>query len=99
MPLPSKGPIVQVQEEGLSTQECTLKRAPWLLSGMILMGLDSYFPPTIFHILFMDTPLGDHDSSALDGVLVDSSSRMGAKSSYFSPPLSHLCSLKCKQKS
>ncbi|KAJ9048152.1 hypothetical protein DSO57_1037901 [Entomophthora muscae] len=44
MPLPSKDPIVQVLGEGLSIQESTPKRAPWLLSGMILMALDSYFP-------------------------------------------------------
>ncbi|KAJ9056955.1 hypothetical protein DSO57_1027150 [Entomophthora muscae] len=44
MPLPSEDPIVQVPEEGLGTQESPPKCAPWLLSEMILMGLDSYFP-------------------------------------------------------
>ncbi|KAJ9062251.1 hypothetical protein DSO57_1012699 [Entomophthora muscae] len=44
MPLPSEDPIFQVQEDGFGTQESAPKRAPWLLDGMILMGLDSYFP-------------------------------------------------------
>ncbi|KAJ9085216.1 hypothetical protein DSO57_1016196 [Entomophthora muscae] len=44
IPLPFKDPIVQVPEEDLGAQESAPKCAPWLLSGMILMGLDSYFP-------------------------------------------------------
>ncbi|KAJ9049200.1 hypothetical protein DSO57_1027138 [Entomophthora muscae] len=39
---PSEVPVAQVPEEGLGIQEP--KCAPWLLGGMILMGLDSYFP-------------------------------------------------------
>ncbi|KAJ9055794.1 hypothetical protein DSO57_1039515 [Entomophthora muscae] len=41
--LPSENPHVLVSEEGLATPELTPKRASWLLNGMILMGLDSYF--------------------------------------------------------
>ncbi|KAJ9058136.1 hypothetical protein DSO57_1015362 [Entomophthora muscae] len=44
MPLPSEDPIVLVSEKGLGTPELTPKHASWLLSGMFLMGLDSYFP-------------------------------------------------------
>ncbi|KAJ9079323.1 hypothetical protein DSO57_1036580 [Entomophthora muscae] len=36
--------VAQIQESGLDTQESLPKRAPWLLSGVILMALDSYFP-------------------------------------------------------
>ncbi|KAJ9069454.1 hypothetical protein DSO57_1018374 [Entomophthora muscae] len=41
---PSEDPIVQAQEDGLGTQESAPKSSPWLLGGMILMGLDFYFP-------------------------------------------------------
>ncbi|KAJ9066106.1 hypothetical protein DSO57_1012951 [Entomophthora muscae] len=41
---PSEIPAPLVQEEGLSIQESAHKHAPWLLGGMILVGLDSYFP-------------------------------------------------------
>ncbi|KAJ9065324.1 hypothetical protein DSO57_1020956 [Entomophthora muscae] len=44
MPLPSGDPIVLVPEEGWSIPESAPKHASWLLSGMVLMGLDSYFP-------------------------------------------------------
>ncbi|KAJ9067286.1 hypothetical protein DSO57_1000869 [Entomophthora muscae] len=44
MLLPSEVPLVRVSEKGLGTPELTPKRASWLLSGMVLMGLDSYFP-------------------------------------------------------
>ncbi|KAJ9077785.1 hypothetical protein DSO57_1013431 [Entomophthora muscae] len=37
-------PVLQTPEEGLGGQELAPKRAPWLLGGMLLMGLDSYFP-------------------------------------------------------
>ncbi|KAJ9073593.1 hypothetical protein DSO57_1014579 [Entomophthora muscae] len=37
-------PGVQPQEDGLEVKEHPPKRASWLLGGMILMGLDSYFP-------------------------------------------------------
>ncbi|KAJ9054085.1 hypothetical protein DSO57_1018211 [Entomophthora muscae] len=37
-------PGVQAQEDGLEAKEHPPKRASWLLGGMILMGLDSYFP-------------------------------------------------------
>ncbi|KAJ9054088.1 hypothetical protein DSO57_1018214 [Entomophthora muscae] len=43
MPLPSEAPVTQVQEKGLGIQEPVPKRSLWLLSSMILMGLDSYF--------------------------------------------------------
>ncbi|KAJ9084065.1 hypothetical protein DSO57_1028116 [Entomophthora muscae] len=41
--LPSEDPPALVSEEGLDIPELTPKRASWLLSGMILMGFDSYF--------------------------------------------------------
>ncbi|KAJ9081752.1 hypothetical protein DSO57_1011346 [Entomophthora muscae] len=43
MPL-SEDRLVLVPEEDLGTPELTLKRAPWVLGRMALMGLDSYFP-------------------------------------------------------
>ncbi|KAJ9070263.1 hypothetical protein DSO57_1010085 [Entomophthora muscae] len=41
---PLEIPVTQVQGEDSDGQEFDPKRAPWLLVGMILMGLDSYFP-------------------------------------------------------
>ncbi|KAJ9049647.1 hypothetical protein DSO57_1022266 [Entomophthora muscae] len=41
---PSGIPVSQVSEEDLIGQELALKCALWLLGGMLLMGLDSYFP-------------------------------------------------------
>ncbi|KAJ9080930.1 hypothetical protein DSO57_1019739 [Entomophthora muscae] len=43
-PLPSEIPVSLGPEEDLVGQELASKRAPWLLGGMLLMGLDSYFP-------------------------------------------------------
>ncbi|KAJ9056716.1 hypothetical protein DSO57_1030144, partial [Entomophthora muscae] len=78
MPLPSEDPLVLVSEEGFGTPGLTPKCASWLLSRMFLMGLDSY-TPGIYCVLSMDTPLSGHASPVLDGVLVDSPSRMGSK--------------------
>ncbi|KAJ9053955.1 hypothetical protein DSO57_1019306 [Entomophthora muscae] len=44
MLLSSEAPVVLAPEEGEAVQESVPKCAPWLLGGMILMGLDSYFP-------------------------------------------------------
>ncbi|KAJ9051484.1 hypothetical protein DSO57_1004221 [Entomophthora muscae] len=41
---PSEIPAPQVPEEDSGGQKLGPKRAPWLLGGMLLMGLDSYFP-------------------------------------------------------
>ncbi|KAJ9058684.1 hypothetical protein DSO57_1010024 [Entomophthora muscae] len=53
---PSEDPLVLVSEEGLGTPELTPKRASWLLSGMVLMGLDSYFP-RVFAVSSLWAPL------------------------------------------
>ncbi|KAJ9071917.1 hypothetical protein DSO57_1032532 [Entomophthora muscae] len=37
-------PGVQAQEDSLEAKEHSPKCASWLLGGMVLMGLDSYFP-------------------------------------------------------
>ncbi|KAJ9062354.1 hypothetical protein DSO57_1011705 [Entomophthora muscae] len=41
---PTEDPVTPDQGEGLDTQGHAPKRATWLLGGMILMGLDFYFP-------------------------------------------------------
>ncbi|KAJ9088581.1 hypothetical protein DSO57_1021610 [Entomophthora muscae] len=41
---PLEMPAPQVPEKDLDGQELGPKSAPWLLDGMLLMGLDSYFP-------------------------------------------------------
>ncbi|KAJ9078382.1 hypothetical protein DSO57_1007098 [Entomophthora muscae] len=43
-PCPSEIPVSQAPEEDLGGQDLGPKRALWLLGGMLLMGLDSYFP-------------------------------------------------------
>ncbi|KAJ9053931.1 hypothetical protein DSO57_1019567 [Entomophthora muscae] len=71
-------PSTQLSKKKVWVPKTAPKRAPWLLGGMILMGLDSYFL-TICCVLSMDAPLRGHTSLALDGVLVDPFPRMGAK--------------------
>ncbi|KAJ9080684.1 hypothetical protein DSO57_1022349 [Entomophthora muscae] len=44
LPLSSEAPVVLVPGGDKVVSESTPKCAPWLLSGMILMGLDFYFP-------------------------------------------------------
>ncbi|KAJ9059056.1 hypothetical protein DSO57_1006533 [Entomophthora muscae] len=44
LPLSSEVPVVLAPGGGEVGPESTPKHTPWLLSGMILMGLDSYFP-------------------------------------------------------
>ncbi|KAJ9084260.1 hypothetical protein DSO57_1026409 [Entomophthora muscae] len=44
LPLSSEVPVVLAPQGDKVSPESTPKCAPWLLSRMILMGLDSYFP-------------------------------------------------------
>ncbi|KAJ9079719.1 hypothetical protein DSO57_1032585 [Entomophthora muscae] len=55
-PLSSEDSPVLISEGGVGTPELTPKRTSWLLSGMILMGLDSYFP-RVSAVSFLWTPL------------------------------------------
>ncbi|KAJ9057285.1 hypothetical protein DSO57_1024173 [Entomophthora muscae] len=85
--LPPEDPVGWAPEEGSVTQEPAPKRALWLLGGMILMGLDSYFPQFSGASSLGDATLSGHPSCELDGALVDPFPRMGAKLSLV--PLSH----------
>ncbi|KAJ9076062.1 hypothetical protein DSO57_1029788 [Entomophthora muscae] len=69
---------------------------PWVCVlvgvGHITHGSKCLSSPNVAHIGLVNASLRGHPSDSLDGILVEPSPRMGAKLSYFIPPLSQ-CSI------
>ncbi|KAJ9079190.1 hypothetical protein DSO57_1038010 [Entomophthora muscae] len=74
------GPRRRLECPRVCSQACSL-----VAEGNDFNGFGLQFTPTICRVFFMDAPSSSHTSPALDGVLVDPSSRMGAKLSWFIP--------------